>query len=102
MNLLNGMDKIKRFEWDKTNIESIVKFSIEHTECEEVFFNKPLFICQNQQSQDPESFQVLGHTNKKRKIFLSLIIKNNKIRIIFARNQTKKERNFKIVNTVKY
>ncbi|MBU1071048.1 BrnT family toxin, partial [Patescibacteria group bacterium] len=37
-------------------------------------------------------FRSLGRTNKNRKLFISYTIRNQKIRIISARDQNKKER----------
>ncbi len=91
----NGFDvsKIVGFEWDKGNFEHIKKHNINYRECEEVFVNKPLIVNEDEtHSQTEERFRVYGQTNKKRLIFLIFTIRNNKIRVISARDQDKKER----------
>ena len=43
-------------------------------------------------SQEELRFQALGKTNNNRMLFLSFTIRNNKVRIISARDASKKER----------
>lgn len=76
------LSKIDGFEWDKGK----------YKECEEMFYNKPLLISKDVlHSKTEERFQVLGLTNKVRLIFLAFTIRNNKIRVVSARDQNKKE-----------
>lgn len=86
------VSKIEGFDWDKGNLEHIKKHEVGYKECEEVFFNKPLFISRDQvHSEIEERFQVLGITNGDRLIFLAFTIRDNKIRVVSARDQNKKE-----------
>lgn len=82
------------FDWDKGNIDkNRIRHKVTAKECEEVFFQKPLLLVSDARHSEKEiRFQVLGKTNKGRNLFLSYTIRNKKIRIISARDQSKKER----------
>lgn len=85
--------KIEGFEWDEGNLRHINKHNVNYRECEEAFLNKPLIINKDEtHSQAEERFRVYGQANKKGLIFIIFTIRNNKIRVISARNQSKKER----------
>lgn len=93
MSLDLDLSKIEGFDWDKGNIEHIKKHNVKTEECEEVFFNKPLVINEDEtHSQTEERFRVYGQTNKTRLLFVIFTIRNNKIRVISARNENRKER----------
>ena len=81
------------FEWDKGNIEkNWVKHRVSKQEIEEVFGNEPLLIDEDSEhSQKELRFQALGQTDDGRKLFLSLTIRGEKVRVISARNMNKKE-----------
>lgn len=82
------------FEWDEGNInKNWQEHKISSKEGEEVFFNKPLIInFDKKHSKKEKRFQVLGKTNKERKLFISFTLRNKKIRMISARDQSRKER----------
>lgn len=85
--------KIVGFEWDKGNLEHIKKHKVEYKECEQIFFNKPLLISKDETHSHVEKMlQAMGLNNKGRLLFISFTIRTNKIRIISARDQDKKER----------
>lgn len=85
--------KIEGFEWDTGNLEHIKKYNVNYIECEEIFSNKPLLFNEDKEhSQVEKRFQAIGQTNKRRLLFVSITIRNNKIRVISARDQNKKER----------
>lgn len=84
--------KLEGFEWDKGNLEHIKKHNVDYKECEETFLNKPLIVnVDKTHSQTEERFRVYGQTNKNRSIFMIFTIRKDKIRVIPARNQNKKE-----------
>jgi len=61
-------------------------------EAEEVFDNKPFLASEDiKHSQEERRFQALGQTNQERRLFISFTVRKNKIRIISARNMSKKE-----------
>jgi len=81
------------FEWDKGNSDkNTIKHAVTIQESEEVFFNQPLIITEDQKHSNSEHrFQALGKTNNHRQLFLSFTIRKNKIRIISIRDMNKKE-----------
>lgn len=82
------------FDWDKGNIDkNWKKHKVHFKETEEVFFNKPLKIFKDTgHSHKEDRFASLGMTNNRRELHIVFIIRNQKIRIISARNQSRKER----------
>ncbi|MCG2691707.1 BrnT family toxin [Microgenomates group bacterium] len=86
--------KLKEFVWDKGNIDkNLVKHKVDFREAEEIFFNKPVkFYPDKRHSQKEERFIALGITNKSRRLSIILTRRKNKIRIISARDQNKRER----------
>lgn len=82
------------FEWDDGNrTKNWIKHQVSTSECEEVFFNLPLLLILDvQHSQEERRYYVLGQTNAERKLFISFTIRTNKIRVISARDMSRKER----------
>ena len=82
------------FDWDRGNKQkNWDKHQVDFRECEEVFFNRPLIIGKDRTHSDYETrYYALGRTDASRRLFLAFSIKNNKIRVISAREQTSKER----------
>ena len=87
-------EKADGFAWDKGNLDkNKKKHKVDNFECEEVFFNRPILIFQDEKHSKEESRHfVLGRTFKNRKLFIVFTMRNNKIRIISARNMSKKEK----------
>lgn len=88
------ISKIIGFDWDEGNLnKNRLKHNVTPIECEEVFYNKPLLIAYDKvHSKIEKRFQALGQTNNGRLLFVAFTIRNNKIRVISARDQNKKER----------
>lgn len=82
------------FEWNESNLEkNWKKHKVYFKEAEEIFFNKPLKIFPDLKHSGTEKrYIVLGTTNKKRKLTIIFTIREDKIRVISARDQNKKER----------
>lgn len=82
------------FDWDQGNIEkNWARHGVHDKEAEEVLFNKPLKIFPDKKHSTKEKrFLALGFTNSKRKLTIIFTIIGNIIRIISARDQSKKER----------
>ena len=82
------------FQWDIGNIDkNFIKHNVSNTECEEVFFNKPLIINLDENHlQEEVRYYILGKTNEDRKLFLVFTTRNSLIRVISARDMNKKER----------
>jgi len=82
------------FEWDEGNIEkSWEKHRVSYLECEEVFFNQPLLAQEDEiHSKFELRYYVLGRSNNGRHLFIVFTIRRNKIRVISARNMSRRER----------
>ncbi len=85
---------MEEFEWDSANSEkNWIKHRVSIKECEQVFFNKPLLIGDNpKHSQSEKRFSALGKTSENRLLAVFFTIRGNKVRIISARDQSRKER----------
>ncbi len=89
------LSAIEGFDWDDGNFhKNRLKHNVRSSECEEVFFNEPIIIVDDPEhsSGQEQRYKVLGVTTRGRKLLLAITLRSNKIRIITARDQTKKER----------
>ena len=82
------------FLWDKGNKDkNWLGHKVSWFECEQVFFNIPLLLSADlPHSHLEERLYALGRTNKNRQLFLCFTLRNNLIRIISARDMSRKER----------
>ena len=81
------------FDWDAGNREKNVKHRVSDDECEEVFFNLPLVLDSDEaHSQHEDRYYVLGQTHAGRNLFVALTMRGTQIRVISARDMTRKER----------
>jgi hypothetical protein len=86
--------QVEGFEWDQSNIEkNWEKHRVSYLECEEVFFNQPLLVQEDEiHSKFEPRYYVLGRSNDGRHLFIVFTIRRNKIRVISARNMSRRER----------
>jgi uncharacterized protein len=86
--------KCTGFEWDKHNSEKIrTKHDVTRAECEQVFFNIPVITGDDERHSKTESrFYVLGQADSGRLLFLAFTVRNDKLRVISARDMNRKER----------
>lgn len=89
-----NLDQLEGFDWNQANLAHIKKHNVDFVECEEVFSNKPLHVNEDKKhsSEKEIRFQVLGRTSQERRLLMVFTIRTNKIRVISARDQNKKER----------
>jgi uncharacterized DUF497 family protein len=82
------------FEWNLGNIDkNLKKHNVSCQEAEEIFINQPLIVVEdNKHSENEKRFHVLGRNNGNRYLFLSITIRNQKVRIISIRDINKKEK----------
>ncbi|CAK8718531.1 MAG: hypothetical protein CDV28_10840 [Candidatus Electronema aureum] len=82
------------FDWDKGNIEkNQIKHNVSPSECEQVFFNNPLLIHDDLlHSAEEKRFYALGRSDLNRTLFVVFTIRNSIIRVISARDMSRKER----------
>ena len=85
--------KCTGFEWDEGNsYKNWIKHRVRNTECEQVFFNQPLLIGDDEEhSQTERRWYLLGKTDAGRLLFVIFTIRGALIRIISARDMSKKE-----------
>jgi len=83
-----------KFDWNKGNKEkNLIKHKVSYYECEQIFFNKPLHTLRDKKhSQKEKRYIAIGKTRIKRQLFIIFTFRNNKIRIISARDLSRKER----------
>ena len=81
------------FEWDKGNLlKNWEKHRVSPSECEEVFFNRPLISgIDKKHSKKEQRYYALGITDIKRKLFIVFTVRDNLIRVISARDMSKNE-----------
>jgi uncharacterized DUF497 family protein len=82
------------FDWDQGNIsKNWEKHKVTPAQCEELFFNMPLIVQMVEQpSASEKRYFALGKTDVGRRLFIVFTIRGNKIRVISARDMSKKER----------
>ncbi|MBI4949739.1 MAG: BrnT family toxin [Deltaproteobacteria bacterium] len=85
---------LQGFEWDKGNLlKNWEKHNVSHMECEEVFFRAPLLVKSDEtHSQTEDRYYLLGKTDNGRLLFMVITIRAKKIRVISARDMSKRER----------
>ncbi len=82
------------FDWDEGNSEkNWILHRVSRNECEQVFFNAPIVVGDDIfHSQSELRWFLLGKTDNKRQLFIVFTIREKLIRIISARDMSKKER----------
>lgn len=82
------------FEWDAGNAEKNWRsHEVTSTECEQDFFNQPLIVAPDvPHSVTEDRFFVLGQTDAGRELFLVFTLRGELIRVISARDMSRKER----------
>lgn len=82
------------FEWGKGNLtKNWSKHDVLYLECEQVFFNKPLLLYEDgKHSAKEERIYALGKTDLGRLLLIVFTAREQLIRVILARDMSKKER----------
>lgn len=85
---------ITGFDWDEGNRDkNWIRHRVSNGECEEVFFNQPLLILPDvRHSQTELRYYALGQTNSGRNLFVVFTLRDSLIRVISARDMSRKER----------
>jgi len=94
MDNIEKLLKCTGFHWDRGNTEkNWKKHQVSPVECEHIFFNQPLFIAEDvEHSQKERRYHALGKTGDERLLFISFTIRKSIIRVISARDMSRKER----------
>ena len=82
------------FQWDRGNSnKNLLKHNVQNWECEQVFFNRPLVALPDERHSESEPrFYALGQTDSGRRLFIVFTARGNFIRVISARDMSRKER----------
>jgi uncharacterized protein len=92
------LDRISGFDWDDGNAhKSADKHDVMQHEAEQVFFNDPLLLLEDERHSGAEQrFHALGRSNLDRLIHLTFTVRGEGalIRVISARPMSRKERKF--------
>lgn len=82
------------FDWDDGNRQkNWRRHKVAWWECEEVFFNQPLYVFQDERhSLAEERYYLLGKTHNHRLLFIVFTRRSSGIRVISAREMSRKER----------
>jgi uncharacterized protein len=92
--LLQQLVECEGFEWDAGNVEKIwQRHHVTPVECEELFLNRPLIAeADAAHSASEERFYALGQSDRRRLVFVALTIRRRLIRVISARDMSRRER----------
>ena len=94
MDIINILLKCTGFKWDKYNTKkNWQKHQVKPSECEEIFFNRPLVVADDvKHSKKENRFYAFGHTDIGRLLFMVFTVRRSDIRVISARDMNRKER----------
>lgn len=86
--------KCERFDWDASNATKVwERHQVTPTEFEEVSFNRPMIVGDDERhSASEERLYGLGQTDAGRLLFIVFTIRGRLIRVISARDMSRKER----------
>ena len=93
MAVYDELERCVGFEWDEGNErKNWAKHRVTDPECEEVFFNAPLFAGIGlKHSKRENRYFALGQTDTGRPIFVAFTIRGTRIRVLSARDMTRRE-----------
>ena len=84
---------VEGFDWDKSNIlKNWERHRVAFDECEEVFFHDPVFVPDFGQASGELRYFAYGRTVRKRFLTIVFTMRGNKVRVISARDMSRKER----------
>jgi uncharacterized DUF497 family protein len=92
--LENVVNECEGFQWDAGNSDKIwERHRFAPTECEELFFNRPLIVGEDDEHSavEPRMYG-LGQTDVGRFLFVAFTMRGKLIRVISARDMSRKER----------
>lgn len=82
--------KCTGFEWDQGNItKNWERHDISTIECEQIFFNRPIIVKRDKGHSFHENrYYALGRTDMNRLLFAVFTVRDEKIRVVSARDMT--------------
>lgn len=94
---MESFDNISGFDWDKGNARKNEQHGVSQSEAEEVFFNEPILMKEDLRHSEKENrWHALGKTSSGRKLHITFTLRlgHTLIRIISARDMSRKERGY--------
>lgn len=93
MKNLGVLSECTGFQWDKGNSKNWTKHRVTPSECEQMFFNQPLLVGNDEEhSVSEKRYYALGQTDAGRFLFIVFTMRKTAIRVISARDMSRKER----------
>lgn len=83
------------FVWDSGNKEkNWVKHKVSEKECEEIFSDREAIVFPDSKhsTEREKRFMILGVTAHQRKLVITYTVRNHLVRVISARDQSRRER----------
>ena len=91
---ISDFSRFEGFDWDKANVhKNWERHKVAFHECEEVLLRVPALFPDMEHSDQEPWFYAFGKTIAGRKLVVVFTMRKNKIRIISAREMSRKERN---------
>ncbi len=92
--LLQMLEKCTGFHWDAGNSDkNWERHRVSKGECEQIFFNEPFLVVEDEPHSQRESrYFALGRTNASRPLFVVFTIRRDLVRILSARDMSRRER----------
>ena len=91
----NPLLECEGFQWDDGNSDkNWIRHGVSRGESEEVFFNRPLIVRKDEvhTTEDEIRYYCLGRTDYYRHLFVVFTVREKLIRVISARDMTRKEK----------
>lgn len=93
MESLPDLSQIEGFDWDRANVQkNWQRHRVAFYECEEAFFHEPAISLNLTHSAAERRYYALGRTVRGRLLSISFTMRGNKIRVVSARDMSRKER----------
>jgi uncharacterized protein len=91
---MKELEKLEGFDWDEGNLKkNWERHQVTGAECEQAFFNRPLVVADDAAHSAKEGrYYALSHSDAGRLLFLVFTIRKHRIRVISARDMSRKER----------
>ncbi|TBA34826.1 BrnT family toxin [Rhizobium ruizarguesonis] len=93
-----GWERISGFDWDAGNArKNVEKHDVSQAQAEQVFFNEPLLmVLDARHSAEERRIHALGRTDDGRLLHITFTLRHDetKIRVISARDMSRKERSY--------
>ena len=93
---MDDLESAEGFDWEDGNRNKYwISRKVTATECEMVFFNRPLVVIEDEKHSAFESrVYAFGKTDLDRPLIVAFCLRKKRIRVISARDMDKKERIF--------